>query len=368
MDTQPSGVPAASLPSRSEEVNERISKATAVQPSLGGGLSGPSEPTSETKACEQLIGILGDMRNVVSQPTAETQVILELSGDGVLDVPLSQRRIGPQSLAIESIVVGRRHQPDLHRRAVAKDCLQFLSRDHFQISFTNGGYLLRALTSNPIWRARGNEETIELTTQQDVDLAFGDRIALGTGDRVTSSVTALRTLCWSFRQASAEEASEAAADDLTHSNSGIAAPFSDRLKGFAAALEEALPARDPPGNSPRSPGGRGPRVSSMGVWDTGDGDSSWEPMLPNPAAVFGRGGGTGFGAERPSEACMPDPRQLPSDRRNDGGSTRTSGVMRPPVPFPDEGSSPRFVAGGIDITRVEGEATDEFAKSGFDFR
>lgn len=327
--------------SRSEEV----SRATAVPPNLGGQPSGPSEPTADTK------------------------VVLELSGDGVLEVPLAQRRIGPQSLAIEPIVVGRRHQPELHRRAVAKDCLQFLSRDHFQISFANGRYQLRALTSNPIWRARANEDSLELTAQQNVDLVFGDRIALGTGDSVTSSATALRTLCWSFRRASDEEVAE---DSMNQSDAGTAAPFSDRLKGFAAALEEALPARPSPRNSPRSPGGRGPRVSSMGVFGGNGNDNSWEPMLPNPAAVFGGG----FGAERPSEVCMPDPRQLPSDHRNqggssatyEGGSSRTSGVMRPPVPFPEEGGSPRFAQGGIDITRMEGEATDEFARSGFDFR
>lgn len=256
-DSPPRGNAAADLPEPEAAFGEtgqyRAEKfdrmAKAETPSLSSGMGGP-----------------GFRSNADREPTAETKVVLVLSGDGVLDVPVADRRIGPVALNIEPIVVGRRHQPDLHRRAVAKDCLQFLSRDHFQISFVGRGYQLRALTSNPIWRARDGQEPVELKAQEDVSLVFGDRIALGTGDRVTTPTDALRTLCWRFKR-----------DD-----------------------EDAV----------------------------GGGDSSWEPMLPSPAAAasdFRRGQGNNFRDERPSEFLAPEPRQLP------GGQDRNSGVMRPPV-------------------------------------
>ena len=80
-------------------------------------------------------------------------VVMELCGEGVLDVPSEQRRVGPVSLEEGSpLVIGRRHQPELHRRTVTKECLQFVSREHFEIALEGGDFRLRALTSNPIWR------------------------------------------------------------------------------------------------------------------------------------------------------------------------------------------------------------------------
>ena len=93
---------------------------------------------------------------------------LELSGEGVLDVPPGERRIGPVSVAelplplggkvskqisaqglrwlfreLQNFVlriIGRKHQPELHKRAVNPQCLKFMSRDHFSISFEAGQF------------------------------------------------------------------------------------------------------------------------------------------------------------------------------------------------------------------------------------
>merc|ERR1712019_73983 len=133
----------------------------------------------------------------------EGDIILELHGEGVLDVPLSERRIGPVSLAKEPLVVGRKRQEELHRRAVTKECLQFLSRDHFQISSSGNVLKLHALTSNPIWRDRDGVEPIELERGDVVTLALGDRILLGSGFDLSCATAdeARRTLYWHLRGA-----------------------------------------------------------------------------------------------------------------------------------------------------------------------
>ena len=69
--------------------------------------------------------------------------------------------------------VGRKHQPELLKRSVAQDCLPFMSRDHFNISFSRGLFHLRTMTSNPIWRFRSGAEPIELQRGDPVDLQTG---------------------------------------------------------------------------------------------------------------------------------------------------------------------------------------------------
>ncbi|CAJ1453285.1 unnamed protein product [Effrenium voratum] len=150
---------------------------------------------------------------------------LELSGDGVLEVPLSRRRIGPMCLRQQpdcTLFVGRKHQPELHKQAVAPECLRFMSRDHFSIAW-EVGFRIRPLTSNPIWRLRRGA-AIELQRNSSEDLVSGDRIALGTGSD-NSPDAAVQSLCWLFT-----------------------------VEGTELQADEGC--RTPP-----SPGGAGPRVS-----------------------------------------------------------------------------------------------------------
>lgn len=87
------------------------------------------------------------------------------------------------TVAVTLRYVGRKHQPELLKRSVAQDCLPFMSRDHFNISFSRGLFHIRTMTSNPIWRFRsGNFPPIELQRGDPVDLQTGT----GKGERFES--------------------------------------------------------------------------------------------------------------------------------------------------------------------------------------
>jgi len=142
-----------------------------------------------------------------SRTFCNAQVTLELTGDCVLDdVPATQRRIGPLSLVSGALVVGRRHQADLHRKAVKREVLSFISRDHFRISLEGSTFQLCALTQNPLYRFRDGEEPVELMSGEEVEIVSGDRIALGTAydDVFSAAIGALRKLRWEFRQSEQE--------------------------------------------------------------------------------------------------------------------------------------------------------------------
>lgn len=78
-----------------------------------------------------------------------------------------------KTAAVTLRYVGRKHQPELLKRSVAQDCLPFMSRDHFNISFSRGLFHIRTMTSNPIWRFRSGNEPIELQRGDPVDLQTG---------------------------------------------------------------------------------------------------------------------------------------------------------------------------------------------------
>lgn len=305
----------------------------------------------------------------------EMKIVLELSGDGVLPVPLEQRRIGPVSLA-EPVLVGRRHQPELHRQAIMKECLQFLSRDHFRIDrLGHGGFQITAMTNNPIWLAgRLMDEPYELSKDESVPIDFGDRVALGTGNNSTTAGEALQRLSWLFKQASASAEPEVAKEGGGFLSAGIAS-----FKNAIARATGATGGSDNQGShsprlEPASPG-PGSRVARDSPWDsTGGGGTpgnQWEPMLPPAASVFT--GGSRPRNDRPSEIFGPEPRLHSAQERR---SPASSGVMRPPVNFggtPEE-SSPSYHRGGygqsydngaIDMTGREEH--DAFAKSGFSY-
>mmetsp|Transcript_26914 Transcript_26914/g.68395 ORF Transcript_26914/g.68395 Transcript_26914/m.68395 type:complete len:815 (+) Transcript_26914:3-2447(+) len=186
----------------------------------------------------------------------DLEIILELSGDGVLDVPLAERSIGPLPISELPLLVGRKHQPELHRRAVSKDCLQFLSRDHFRISFEGGEFKMLVMTSNPIWRDRNGQCSAELTRGDIISLTYGDRIALGTGGEAASPDDAQRSLCWLLRSA----------DKQYGAQGGLARGFSPSRQGAGHG-------------TPPSPGGAGPRPR-------GAPGNTFEPMLPPVADLM----------------------------------------------------------------------------------
>eukprot|EP00930_Biecheleria_cincta_P025888 TRINITY_DN18358_c0_g1_i1.p1 TRINITY_DN18358_c0_g1~~TRINITY_DN18358_c0_g1_i1.p1 ORF type:complete len:1277 (-),score=218.70 TRINITY_DN18358_c0_g1_i1:60-3890(-) len=165
--------------------------------------------------------------------------ILELSGEGVLDVPAEDRRIRYELCKASPLVVGRKHQPELHRRAVSSESLQYMSRDHFQIFVDNGEIKLTAMTSNPIWRDRDGNGAVELAKGDTVSLASGDRIALSTGNDNSSPAFAIRNLCWHFRLEGSNSSQ----------NSCTPAKVRDSRTGSFGH------------HTPPSPGGRGPRLS-----------------------------------------------------------------------------------------------------------
>jgi hypothetical protein len=138
------------------------------------------------------------------------EIVLELSGEGVLDVPPSQRCIGPVSLGERPLLVGRRHQPELHQRAISKECLEFLSRDHFCVAYEGGEFWLLALTTNRIWRDRDGECPVLLARDDLVTLFPGDRILLGPGSEVAPADTVCRSLVWHFKRVDGEARSPTA--------------------------------------------------------------------------------------------------------------------------------------------------------------
>merc|ERR1712107_380696 len=125
------------------------------------------------------------------------EVVFELSGEGVLDVDPAKRHVGPLRLSEGSIIIGRKHQPDVLRRAVAKNCLQCISRNHFRIGFSEGRLMLTALSNHPIWRERDGHGALEVNCDESVPLAFGDCVVLGSGTAATVE-EARRWLCWRF--------------------------------------------------------------------------------------------------------------------------------------------------------------------------
>lgn len=131
-------------------------------------------------------------------------VILELCGEAVLDVPLEDRCIGPISLADRPLLVGRRHQPELHDGGIAKEYLDMISRDHFCVAYEGAEFWLLSLTPNQLWRDRDGEAPIQLQRDDLATLVPGDRICLGMGACTASAEAARRRLCWHFRRADSD--------------------------------------------------------------------------------------------------------------------------------------------------------------------
>jgi len=290
---------------------------------------------------------------------SRSEVVLELSGSNVLDVPLKQRSIGPVSLVDRPLYVGRKHQPELHKNAVTKDCLQFLSRYHFRIALEDGAFRMLVMTSNPVWRDRpGSGPSAELARGDIETLELGDRIVLGTGGDTSTLEEARASLCWHFRRANAQdkhnidqEWNPYAGDPAMRSSPSGSPKPKDHRSGCG---------------TPPSPGGSGPRVPNGSLWvsrsrrDASPG-RGFEPMLPPAAELLGDGGGcSGKDGGRGGRATE----DYSAAGRREGATTPSA--LRAPVQFEHEPGTPKRIVGGdgpdgLDFTPTR----DEFARSGF---
>jgi len=146
-----------------------------------------------------------------SNASARAEAWLELCGTGTIDVAASQRCLGPVSLSDGAVIVGRKHQPDLHKRAVRKEWLEFISREHFRVASDGAAYVLQVLTSNPLWHGREGRCPTELARGAEVVLSFGDCIIIDT-DHInpTSQEMSDKVLYWRLRRANGTEGATAA--------------------------------------------------------------------------------------------------------------------------------------------------------------
>lgn len=140
------------------------------------------------------------------QENSSQHIILELSGAGVRDLPVEQRRIGPLQLGKRPLIVGRRHQKELLQAAVHEDCIDFISRDHFVIAYESSSFMFLALSQNRLWLFRDGLAPRTLVKEQVEGLVPGDRIVLGTGEQTAED--SCRRLCWHFRLANNDEVSQ----------------------------------------------------------------------------------------------------------------------------------------------------------------
>mmetsp|Transcript_8894 Transcript_8894/g.20913 ORF Transcript_8894/g.20913 Transcript_8894/m.20913 type:complete len:1062 (-) Transcript_8894:329-3514(-) len=189
----------ASPEKRSQSGNVAVLAAGAAPTPVRQPRAGKPSGNTGPKLAEQ-VRIMAPEASNAAGGGSDPQIMLELSGEGVLDVPVSRRTIGPVSLGERPLLVGRRHQPELHQCSVSEECLEFLSRDHFCVAYEGGEFWLLALTSNRIWRDRDGETPVQLARDDLVTLLPGDRIALGTGSDISSAELARRRLCWHFRR------------------------------------------------------------------------------------------------------------------------------------------------------------------------
>jgi len=116
-------------------------------------------------------------------PAAKSIVSLELMGDGAQDVPAERRRIGPQLLGDEPLLIGTRFQRELHEAAVKPEYQRLLRDDQFCIAFSGGQFWLLVLSpDSSVWHVRPSSLSCdELRRDALVTLRPKDEICLGPG-------------------------------------------------------------------------------------------------------------------------------------------------------------------------------------------
>jgi hypothetical protein len=124
------------------------------------------------------------------------QAVLELQGACAPSFPASHRTLGPLGIDARPLLVGGRHQPQLHRAAVAAGCGEFASADHFCVACLGGEFWLFAVV--PLTVVRGDGSFKVLGRDDFIRLLEGDRIVLVDSDDASSRDAAQRRLCWHF--------------------------------------------------------------------------------------------------------------------------------------------------------------------------
>jgi hypothetical protein len=134
----------------------------------------------------------GRLRGVAGKAT------LELQGTHALSVPARYRRLGPIGVDARPMLVGGRHQPELHSAAAAAGCEEFASPDQFCVACLGGEFWLFAVVPLSViredgsWKSLGRDDFIRLSSQDHVVLA-------GSGD-ASSRDAAQRRLYWNFSE------------------------------------------------------------------------------------------------------------------------------------------------------------------------
>jgi len=240
----------------------RVGNSGALAPATAS--PSPSSRAAPPRACSGCSDV-GVFQSAVASASPSTgkvpearssEVVLELCGDGVQDVPLALRRIGPFALDASPLLVGRRHQPGLHMDAIREEFSQFIEREHFAIAFQAADYFLVALSSSGVWRDRDGERPVLVERDGLVPLKIGDRIALPCGEG--TAVSALRALCWHFRLAGGAGASATATASALAPASGVS------LSAAAAASAADRRREDWPRTSHGQPWWLTPRVPDSG--------------------------------------------------------------------------------------------------------
>jgi len=132
-------------------------------------------------------------------PAEETQevleraeVSLELRGEGVRELPLERRSLAPMLMTNQKpLFIGRKHQPELHDRAISAKWQELVQGEQFCIALTKGQFWLIALAKTALWLVRsggsgGSGGRLEINCEevkQDsiLTLNSGDQICLGPG-------------------------------------------------------------------------------------------------------------------------------------------------------------------------------------------
>jgi len=203
----------------------------------------------------------------------EAPFSLVLGGSAVKqDVPISQRKLLGSD---DGLTVGRAHQQALlNPDCLLKEVLKYVSRNHFRVESAprrSGAWQLKALSSNPIWRAR-NGKLVELNEgDQPLSVEASDDILLFTGadDCTPDGPGNNGLLNFTFFQENID-------DEILRVREGMA----DRS---STALGDAIRSgdRSPRSRSKGAVGGRSPRAAS-----------------PRRVAFSDEGGGSGAGALR----------------------------------------------------------------------
>jgi hypothetical protein len=144
------------------------------------------------------------------------QVALELRGAGASVVPRALRRVGPVSLDARPMLVGWRHQPDLHQCVVLAGIQAFSSNDLFCIAKVRGELWLFAAAPLSLLQRTGAGGDAAAEEDEDDDfegcccthlapneftkLTAGDRIVLEGAGANSGRDTDRCVLYWQFMQ------------------------------------------------------------------------------------------------------------------------------------------------------------------------